>query len=355
MADPLDGTVNLFGRPVKKGWVIGAGVVAGGVTIYYMRRKAASAAAAPAQSSAAPAGPTAAGDPYPPDGTTGNPSDPYSTDPATGMTYGDEANGGATGNGVSGLGGYYGNTSLYGAGTGYEQPGSFTSNAYWAQYVEQLMGSDGNDSISQAIGAYISGADVTGAGVSIIEQAIAVAGYPPVAGSGGYPPSINAGGSGAPATVAVPDVVGQTLAAAQAAISGAGLSYSGPSGTGTVASQSPASGTQVPAGSAVTVTAKTAAPAPGPAAPARAYTSGGHVVSRSNNDAVVAWSGHNAVRYVTVIRGPGKIDGHVGHTTIPQATYSGLEAGHDYVITVTPYNSAGQAGQPGNINLVTTR
>lgn len=257
-------TVNLFGHPVKKGWVIGGGVVAGAVVIYYVRKQQAASAASTAASSSAPTGPTAAGDPYPPDGTTGNPSDPYSTDPATGQTYGNEANGGYVGTGASNLGGYYGNTSLYGAGTGYEQPGSFTSNAYWSQYVEQLMGSSGNDAISQAIGAYVTGAPVTSAGVSIIEQAIAVAGYPPVSGTNGYPPSINSGSSGATATVTVPDVTGQTLTAAQAAITAAGLSYSGPSGSGTVASQSPAPGTQVPAGSAVAVTEQASAPPPSP-------------------------------------------------------------------------------------------
>ena len=69
----------------------------------------------------------------------------------------------------------------------------------------------------------------------------------------------------------------------------------------------------------------------------------------------MAWTGHNAVKYKQTIIGPGKINGFTNYDTIPQATYSGLEAGHDYTVTVVPYNSAGQEGPSGVINLVTTK
>jgi hypothetical protein len=213
-------TVNLFGKPVKKAYVIGGGVIAGALFIYEYRKQQAAKSATAATAAAAPSV-NPAGDQYPPDGTTGNPSDPYSTDPATGMTYGDEAGAGYTGNGAGNLGGYYGSGALYGGGTGYEQPGSFTSNAYWTQYAEQMMGSSGSDAISAALGAYVAGAALSTTQVSIVEQAVAIAGYPPVAGSGGYPPSIRSGASGSgstgstapagPLTFAVPDGMGKWM------------------------------------------------------------------------------------------------------------------------------------------------
>lgn len=88
----------------------------------------------------------------------------------------------------------------------------------------------------------------------------------------------------------------------------------------------------------------------------QATVSGGHVVSRSNNRAVVAWSGHNAAKYKAYIQGPGfppKIPTTAGST--PQASFEGLQAGHNYVVTVIPFNSAGQQGQTGTISVVTTR
>lgn len=91
-----------------------------------------------------------------------------------------------------------------------------------------------------------------------------------------------------------------------------------------------------------------------PVVPGQAYTSGGHVVSVSNNDAVVAWTGHNAVRYAAYIQGPGfppKVPSTSG--TTPQASFSGLQARHNYVVTVIPYNSAGKPGVKGTISLVT--
>lgn len=266
-------TVNLFGSQVKKGYVIAGGVVLVAAVAYgwYKNRQSAQ------QAGTAAAGTTAAspsGDPYPPDGTTGNPSDPYSTDPATGETYGDEADGGYIGDGLSNLGGYYGNSGLYGDGTGFEQPGDFTSDAYWAQYCEQYMGSSGDDSISQALGAYITGAQVTSDEVSIIEQAIAIAGFPPVAGTNGYPPSINTGGSGngSGGNVSVPDVVGMNVEQATSVLKGAGLKASGPAGVKnvvhTVTAQNPAAGSSVPSGTVVTLSYKTTnetAPKPPPA------------------------------------------------------------------------------------------
>lgn len=74
-------------------------------------------------------------------------------------------------------------------------PGSFTSNAQWAQaaetYLQQADPNIDSGTIAAALGAYITGAPVTDAQQSIIEQAIAFEGMPPVGGTGGYPPSIH--------------------------------------------------------------------------------------------------------------------------------------------------------------------
>lgn len=86
---------------------------------------------------------------------------------------------------------------------------------------------------------------------------------------------------------------------------------------------------------------------------AAATASGGHVVSVNNNDAVVAWTG-NAPKYKVVINGPG-FSNKTTTTAETTADFSGLQAGHDYVVTVTPYNAAGQAGVSGEINVKTTK
>jgi hypothetical protein len=75
---------------VKTGYVIAGGAVVLGVVgyAYYRHRSSGSSASSSADNSAT--GTTTSADAYPSDGTTGNPSDPDSTDPATGETYGDE-------------------------------------------------------------------------------------------------------------------------------------------------------------------------------------------------------------------------------------------------------------------------
>lgn len=81
--------------------------------------------------------------------------------------------------------------------------------------------------------------------------------------------------------------------------------------------------------------------------------SGGHVVSSDGNDAVVAWTGTNAVKYDTTITGPGKINGQKASVSQPQAVYSGLEPGHSYTVEVVPYNASGKSGPSGHIDLKT--
>lgn len=82
-----------------------------------------------------------------------------------------------------------------GSPSGQYPSGSYSNNAQWVQAViEYMMGTgviDNPATLSEALGKYITGAAVTDAQRSLIEQAIAVQGFPPVAGNAGYPPSIN--------------------------------------------------------------------------------------------------------------------------------------------------------------------
>lgn len=201
-------TVNLFGSQVKKGYVIAGGlvvVVAAGYG-WYKNKKSGTGTAANAATPATPSAPATggyAGDPYPPDGTVGNPSDPNSTDPASGQTYGDEAGGFASGYGYGTGPGY----DYYGAGGSYYPPGvnggtpTYTTNGQWAQaaetYLVQTVGADAN-TVAAALGKYVTGQPVTGAQDVVIEQAIAFVGYPPQNGPEGYPPNIQTQASSGP-------------------------------------------------------------------------------------------------------------------------------------------------------------
>jgi hypothetical protein len=166
---------------------------------------------------AAPAAAAAAADPYPPDGSTGDETDPDSTDPATGQTYGDEAGvtgaGGAASidpypwDGTTGdagdpysmdpqTGATYGDTGT--AGTTAPGGPPFSSNAAWSQYaIGYLTGTAGLNArtVTTALGAYLDGKPVTAAQEDIINDAIGIAGKPPVSGPGGFPPSIHVTGT----------------------------------------------------------------------------------------------------------------------------------------------------------------
>lgn len=187
-------TVELPGvGPVpKKEMAIGLGVVVVLVGVYYWRNhQSAPSTAAPA---AAPA------DQYPPDGTTGNPSDPYSTDPATGQTYGDEATGSG---GTFGAFPYdtstSGDTGTTGTGvTGSNGP-PFSTNSQWSNWAISQLQADNpavrTGALTEALGLYLDGQPVTAAQKALIFDAQAVAGPPPVVGANGYPPDIRMSGS----------------------------------------------------------------------------------------------------------------------------------------------------------------
>lgn len=167
---------------IPKPYAIGIGAIAIIGVIYYARKQSAASAANAANAAAV---------------TTAGAS---SIDPATGYPYGsaeDSAALSAQGSYQDPTGGVYSGYSgssgaAYGA-YGNEAPGVFSSNAQWAQYVEQYeintMGANAA-TVGNAIGKYITGQPLTDDGmISIVQSAIAIGGYPPVNGPNGNPPS----------------------------------------------------------------------------------------------------------------------------------------------------------------------
>lgn len=212
-------TVDVFGKPVKKQTLLIGGVVVIGGGYILIRRKNSAAAAAAAATNTDTGSTTASQD------TGAN----LSEIPGDSSSY------------VSGDGSVIGydpaGNPIYGTGAGgsgvpvNSGPGTYTNNAQWTQAVEQLMGSDGTDAIAAALGKYITGQPMTDAQVTIVQEAIASEGYPPVAGSGGDPPNYKTtnpspgtppGGTGT-GTVRVPNVVGLRAVPAKAKITAAGL------------------------------------------------------------------------------------------------------------------------------------
>lgn len=270
----LEGTVNApgLGKVPKKEAVIGAVVVGTLAVVHYVRKKKATTAA-PAATSA---------DQYPPDGTTGNPSDPYSTDPATGQTYGNEATG--SGGTFGAYGGLGGSNSSGGGGSGSGTGGTssggppFSNNQAWSSYVLQTLEANnpGQDpgALADAIGVYLNGQPVTPTQQTLVFDAIAVGGDPPTAGTNGFPPKVQVTGSNGPGTgphptgppvaanqVKVPVTFGMRAEAAISKIEAAGLTVStqparNPKDTYVSTGSSPESGTRVAKGSHVTLNVK---------------------------------------------------------------------------------------------------
>jgi hypothetical protein len=184
----MAGTVKVPGAGrVPKGAAIAGLVAVGGLIAWHYVKKKNAATATPA------ATPT---DQYPPDGTTGNPADPYSTDPATGATYGDEAAGsggtfGAFGPGGSGI-------TMGTAGTTGTGGPPFSSNSAWTNWVITQMTTQNPalnvGALTNALGLYVEGQPVTAAQKTLVDDARAIGGDPPVAGASGFPPSVRTDG-----------------------------------------------------------------------------------------------------------------------------------------------------------------
>jgi hypothetical protein len=286
----MAGTVNLFGSQVKKGYVIAGGLVVAAAVFYGWRKnKQQSASNTSASSVPSAASSASSGDQYPADGSSGNPSDPNSTDPATGQTYGDEGQfsggygtpGGAYA-GSYGYGGYY-------AGTAASQT-AYTTNGQWAQaaedYLTTTVGADAT-TVAAALGKYITGQALTADQVSVVEEAIAFGGYPPVNGTDGYPPSIRTSAAPGSGSVTVPSVTGDTAGDAHNKIADAGLvPQADPSQkpSDRVTSTSPKGGSSAAAGTRVLITA------------APSGSTGGGTVTVPHTAGQTAGQAHNAIR-----------------------------------------------------------
>jgi mannan endo-1,4-beta-mannosidase len=84
--------------------------------------------------------------------------------------------------------------------------------------------------------------------------------------------------------------------------------------------------------------------------------SGGKATNVTNNGAVVSWNSTvTPGKWSVKITGPGPINGQTNTVGITQATYSGLEAGHTYTVTVQQLNpTTGKAwGASGQVVFVT--
>jgi PASTA domain len=258
--------------PVKTPYVIGGGALVLGIVgyAYYKHRQSESSAATGTGTDNSADTST---DPYPPDGTTGNPTDPDSTDPNTGETYGDEGQiatsedygvGGSdydasTGEYYDPADGLYDLSSPYSPTTG-SSGAAITTNAAWSQAVTTGLEQLGYNplTVAEALGLYLDNKPLSASEAQIIQVATAEYGNPPVGTYAILPAPV--GTSPATSKVKVPNLVGSKAATAQTTLNGLGLKSAGdsvPKGkTGTVISQSPKSGSTVAKGSTVTVKLK---------------------------------------------------------------------------------------------------
>jgi len=121
-------------------------------------------------------------------------------DPATGFVYGtpeDLAALASQGTDLSSVGGVT-NTGG-GGGVPSTGTGSYATNGQWSQAAIEYMVNNGlvvdATALSAALGKYLTGSYADPTQQQLIDQAIAVQGYPPIAGVNGMPPSINTNAS----------------------------------------------------------------------------------------------------------------------------------------------------------------
>lgn len=171
------GTVNIPGVGKLPTWAVLGGV--GIVIVLIIRNRSSSGAAAAAGTATDPAGNTGV------------------IDPATGYVYGSTQDTAALQtSAAAGTADTSGTTAGTVGGQVANGP-PFTSNAAWSQYAVSVLQGNGYDpgTLTAELGAYLDGQAVTAAQETDINAAVAVAGYPPVAGPNGMPPAINVSGS----------------------------------------------------------------------------------------------------------------------------------------------------------------
>jgi hypothetical protein len=166
----LEGTIKTpFGVVQKKtALVVGGGVVVLGAIVWYRQRNSSAAS------------------------TNTTPTD-GEIDPATGFAYGSAEDAAALAAQSS-----YTTPSSSGGSSGVPVNNiGYSTNGQWVQAVITTMTSNGSVSdstaLSAALGKYVTGAYIASGSKdeTLVEQAIAQEGWPPVAGTNGYPPSLN--------------------------------------------------------------------------------------------------------------------------------------------------------------------
>lgn len=304
------GEVKLPGLgPVPKKWflIVGGGAVVTIAYVLYKRKQTAAAAPATDTGTAALAG-------QPCVDANGNPG----VYDSSGTCQVD----------TSALGGYYAGTGAGGV-SGVTAPvpgtGGFTTNGQWTQQAEADMASTGVDPgvLAAALGAYIAGQPVTPAQQSLIDQAIAFEGYPPVAGPNGMPPALN-----------VQPATGQTQSPGHC---GSGFTYSDSSpGTAGVIPATGGTGFCVPV-------AATGGGGTTPAAAAPATVTGLRATSETRTSIALSWSASpKATSYqVRVTYQTKVIQTHM--VSGESYTVTGLAANRTYGLHVVAIDAAGWA------------
>lgn len=331
--------MEIAGHKVNNWLVIGG---AGGVVlIVYLYKRGSSSSSSSSTNSSSAIDPLT-GLPYSEDNTV---------DPVTGLTYLAEAqqygsvsaaeaefSGGTSGYLSTGGLGTYGGTGYVGT-AGYpssttplQQVTSFGTNSQWAQAAETYLISLGYDAttVTNALGAYITGSQVTSDQAVVINAAIGAEGYPPVAGSNGNPPGINLG------TTTTPPPSG----------GGGGGTGGGGGGGGTGGG----GGGTPPPPPTPTPTRVHEYPAP----------SGLRVVSKTSSSVTITWDNTNppaTSSTVAVYQMNGK-NVHYGTVSLPDATggrgettVSGLHPGWQYQIHV--WQNGGAVAPPHAATTVT--
>lgn len=307
--------IDLFGHKVKP-LTAGAIVVGSGAVIWFAVKQHQAAAGSSSSSAIDP--------------LTGLPSSQDNVDdPLTGLTYAGEAQqygsvsaaeqaaagqssldlSSAYGTGGGGVIGSSGATTLVPSTD--TTAATYATNAAWAQAVEAGLTDVGYTStdVSAALGRYLGSLSETADQATIVDAAIAEYGPPPV---GTYTVIL------APATTAT----------------GSGNTGTGTS-TGTTTTGTGTATGSAPSSPAATVSKVSAGKA--------AATATGAVVSWTASGPAKSWK--------VTIAGPGPIDGKSDTVTKASATYSGLESGHTYEVTVQPLPS----GTAGKITFATSK
>lgn len=145
----------------------------------------------------------------------------------------------------------------YGVGSEYPTSAAATTNAEWSQAALAALTANGYSGarVLVGLGRYLRGQTVNNDQLRVINAAIAIEGYPPVAGTNDYPPNIHTTGNQGQGggTSPVPNVVGMDWEAARTALINAGFKARHvPSKPGKVVSQSPRAGNEAKQGATVT-------------------------------------------------------------------------------------------------------